>query len=117
MNAPTTVLNGIEYPLNTTLRVAFEAQKANNHKPYIEVFKNIESMMLEKQIEILYLAFRLANPEAAKTYPQQMFLDYYLENFTLKQVMDQLTGVISRIMGDDEDAQSNANPAEVAEGN
>lgn len=103
MKQPTTIINGTEYVLDTTLRVAYQAQGANNHKPYAEVFQTIGDMMLEKQIEILYLAFRIANPEIAKEFTQMMFLNYYLEHYNLKEVMEQLQGVIKGVLGEDDD--------------
>ena len=102
---PVVNINGIEYPLDTTLRVAYRIQGANDHKPYSKVFSEIGDMLLEKQIEILYLAFQIANPEAAKTFNQQQFLAYYLEHFTLKEVMAQLEGVVKAILGDEEEPE------------
>lgn len=105
MKMPVTTINGVEYNLDTTLRVAYQAQGANNHKPYSEVFQNIGDMMLEKQIEILYLAFKVANPEMAQTFTQQMFLNYYLEHYNLKEVMNQLQGVIKGVLGSDDEEE------------
>lgn len=105
MNRPTTTINGVEYSLDTTLRVAYMAQGANNHKPYSEVFQSIGDMMLEKQIEILYLAFKVANPEFAKEFTQSMFLNYYLEHYNLKEVMDQLQGVIKGVLGSNDEEE------------
>ena len=105
MNRPTTTINGVEYELDTTLRVAYQAQGANNHKPYSEVFQNIGDMMLEKQIEILYLAFKVANPEVSKEFTQMMFLNYYLEHYNLKEVMNQLQGVIKGVLGSDDEEE------------
>lgn len=113
----TTNIHGTEYSLNSTLRVAFEIQGLNDHKPYLEIFQGIDKMLIEKQIEILYVSFKLANPEVAKTMPFPMFLSYYLENFTLKQVMDQLSQVVKAIMGEDETADSNAEPVKGNSGN
>ena len=35
----TTTINGTEYSLGTTLRVAYKVQGQHNHKPYTEVFQ------------------------------------------------------------------------------
>lgn len=113
----TTNIHGTEYSLNSTLRVAYEIQGLNGHKPYLEIFQGIDKMLIEKQIEILYVAFKLDNPEVAKTMPFQMFLSYYLENFTLKQVMDQLSQIVKAIMGEDEGEYPNPAPSEGASGN
>ena len=103
----TTTINGTEYSLSTTLRVAYKVQGQHNHKPYTEVFQGLGDMTLEQQINILYASFQCANPEAAKEITSQKFLDYYLDNYNLKIVMDQLQAVVKGIMGtedEDEDA-------------
>ena len=102
----TTIINNAEYELSTSLRVAYEIQGCHNHKPYAEVFKNIGEMSLEQQIEVLFVAFKIANPEIALTFNKKAFQNYYLDNYKLKQVMDQLQGVIKGIMGEDFDEES-----------
>lgn len=92
-------INGTEYELSSRLRVAYKIQGMNNHKPYTDVFKEMGEQTLEKQIEVLYAAFADANPQEAKEITQQKFLDYYLDNYTLSDVMDQLQHVIEGIMG------------------
>ena len=101
----TTIINGAEYPLSTTLRVAYKVQGQHNHKPYTEVFKGMGDMTLEQQINILYASFQCANPEQAKFITAQAFLDYYLDNYNLKVVMDQLQAVIEGIMGTELESQ------------
>ena len=98
-------INSVDYPLATTLRVAYKVQGQHNHKAYSKVFAEIGDMTLEDQIGILYAAFQVANPEVLMT--RQQFLDYYLDHFNLKIVMDQVKDVIQGIMGVDADA---ANP-------
>lgn len=95
----TIMFNGTEYSLATTLRVAYKVQGQHNHKPYTEVFQNIGNMTLEDQIGILYAAFECANPEQARFVTRQIFLDYYLDNYTLEQMMEQLKSVIEGITG------------------
>lgn len=108
MLQPSTNINGTEYELSTTLRVAYLAQGANNHKPYSEIFQNLGEMTLEKQIEILWIAFKVANPEAAKSFGQVAFQEYYMDHFKLKEVMQQLQGVVKGVLGDDEDKTASA---------
>lgn len=96
-----TTINGTEYELSTRLRVAFRVQGCHNHKPYADVFKSIGEMSLEDQIEIIFESFKDANPSVAGSMNKQEFLNYYLDNFKLKQVMDQLQGIIKGIMGDE----------------
>lgn len=101
----TTTINGQEYELSTKLLVAYQVQGCHNHKPYLEIFQEVAKMPLERQIEILFVAFRIANPEVATTFNQQAFLSYYLENYNLTQMMAQLKAVIQGITGaDDTDA-------------
>lgn len=96
-----TTINGVEYPLATTLRVAYLVQGQHNHKPYTEVFKDIGDMSIEDQIGIIYCAFKCANTDSTVTIPKQNFIDYYLDNFTLKEVINQLQEIVKGIMGED----------------
>lgn len=108
----TTIVNGKEYDLATSLRVAYLVQGQHNHKPYSEVFEGIGEMVLEDQIGILYCAFKVANPDAAKFIKREDFFNSYLDTFTLKQVMDQLEKVIKGIMGTEEEKPKGATSAE-----
>ena len=105
METVTTLINGQEYELSTKLIVAYKIQGCHNHKPYLEIFQDVAKMTLERQIEILFVAFQVANPEIARTFNQQAFLTYYLENFNLKLVMKQLQAVIKGITGEDDPAE------------
>lgn len=96
-----TVINGVEYPLATTLRVAYLVQGQHNHKPYAEVFKDIGDMTIEDQIGIIYCAFKCANADSTVVISKQSFIDYYLDNFTLKEVLNQLQEIVKGIMGED----------------
>lgn len=89
--------NGIEYPLATTLRVAYKIQGQHNHKAYSKIFSEVGDMSLEDQIGMLYAAFQIANPETKVL--QQSFLDNYLDNYNLKFLMDQIKELIQGIMG------------------
>lgn len=97
----TVKIQGREYPLATTLRVAYKIQGQHNHKPYTEVFKSIGEMHLEDQIGILYAAFECANPEEIFKIKRQDFLESYLDTYNLKTMMDHLQEVIKGIMGED----------------
>lgn len=99
MNIPTVTINGKDYSLSTKLRVAYKVQGQNGHKPYAEIFQQIDSMTLEQQIDILYVAFEIENPNEAKFITRQIFLDHYLDNCSLGIVMEQLKGIISGILG------------------
>ena len=95
------MINGTEYPLATTLRVAYKIQGQHNHKPYTEVFKQMGDMHVEDQIGIMYASFECANPQEAIMIKRKDFENYYLDNYNLKDLMDQLQGVIKGIMGED----------------
>ena len=105
-------MNGVDYPLATTLRVAYKVQGQHNHKAYSKVFSEIGDMVLEDQIGILFCAFQVANPEIKMT--QQEFLNYYLDHFDLKTVMEQVKGVIQGITGMDTDEAPSATAGEPA---
>ena len=97
----TVIINGTEYPLATTLRVAYKIQGQHNHKPYTEVFKNMGDMHVEDQVGMVYAAFECANPQKTFTIKRKDFENYYLDNYNLKYLMDQLQSIIKGIMGED----------------
>lgn len=88
---------GSRYPIANTLRVAYMLQGQHSHKAYTEIFASIGDMTLEQQIEIVYLAFKVANPGTEFT--QKQFLDYYLDNVKLNDVMDQIRYIVEGITG------------------
>lgn len=96
-------MNGIEYNLGCTLRVAYIVQSYNSHRPYTEVFSEISEMPIEKQIEILYASFTAANKEIADTIPKKAFTDYVLDHYTLEDLMDHIKAIITGITGIDLD--------------
>ena len=112
-----TVINGVEYPLATTLRVAYLVQGQHNHKPYAEVFKDIGDMTIEDQIGIIYCAFKCANADSTVTISKQNFIDYYLDNFTLKEVINQLQEIVKGIMGEDLEEETPNEDVPANEGN
>lgn len=117
MSNLTVIIDGTEYPLATTLRVAYKIQGQHNHKPYSEVFRNMGDMHVEDQIGIMYASFECANPQEAFRIKRKDFENYYLDNYNLKDLMDQLQGVIKGIMGEDffdEKPEENENGPEEA---
>lgn len=96
----TITIRGTEYSLASTLRVAYKVQGCNNHKSYSQVFQDIGEATIEKQIEVLYCAFQVANPDANIKF--QEFLDTYLDNYTLRDVLAQVKEVVEGIMGKDD---------------
>lgn len=106
-----------EYNLASTLRVAYKVQGQHNHAPYSKVFEKLGEMTLEEQIDILYAAFEVANPDEAKFINHKVFLDEYLDNYTLSEVMNQLQEVIKGIMGTESSDSTTTNTgAEVSQG-
>ena len=107
-------LNGSEYTLACTLRVAYELQNQHNHAAYSKILSEVGNMPLEQQLDFLYIAFRIANPEVAKTFTKEMFRLYILDNeeFNASVIVDMLKGVISGIMG--KEIPNNAAEAEAA---
>lgn len=112
-----TTINGVEYPLATTLRVAYMVQGQHNHKPYAEVFRNVGDMCVEDQIGIIYCAFKCANPEVALTMPLKDFTEYYLDNMNLKNLLDQLQSLVRGIMGEDGEEETPAATTTESSGN
>ena len=92
-----TDINGVEYELATSLRVAYQVQGQHNHKAYSEVFAKMGDMTIEEQIGILFCAFQVANPDIKMS--KADFLNYYLDNYNLKYVLNQAKQVIQGIMG------------------
>lgn len=113
----TVIINGTEYNLATTLRVAYKIQGQHNHKPYTEVFKSMGDMSLEDQIGFIYAAFECANPEQAKFITRQKFQDYYLDNYNLKYLMNQMKELIQGIMGESDEDEVQEDQATESEGN
>lgn len=109
-----TTINGVEYPLATTLRVAYKVQGEHNHKAYSKVFADIGDMTIEDQIGILFCAFQVGNPDVPMS--KQAFINYYLDNMNLKQIMEQLKAVIQEITGFEEPVEQSDQPARVAVG-
>ena len=104
-----------EYPLATTLRVAYRIQGQHNHKPYAEIFKGIGDMTLEDQVGIIYESFLCGsrNDLNVQNIKRTEFLDDFLDNYTLSEMMNMLQEVIKGIVGEsatetsEENAQGN----------
>ena len=111
----TTTINGVEYPLATTLRVAYKVQGEHTHTAYSKAFADIGDMCIEDQIGILFCAFQVGNPDVPML--KQTFINYYLDNMNLKQIMDQLKAVIQEITGFEEPDQTGTAQAVSSEGN
>lgn len=95
-------LNGVEYPAACTLRVAYVIQGQHNHKPYTEIFKSLGEMTIEDQIDVIFAAFSVLNPEISSSsgeFSRINFRNYYLDNVDLSELMAQLQNIVEGILG------------------
>lgn len=92
-------IKGKDYPLASTLRVAYVLQGMCNHRPYAEIFDEMGTALLEDQIRLLYAAFIVANKETSIEFDE--LLDSVLDNMKLEEVTDLIKKVISGITGKD----------------
>ena len=94
-------LNGNEYPLACNLRVAYVLQNQHNHESYSSILSRVGEMPLEQQIDVLYAAFQIANPETAKTFTREMFRTYILDHdeFNAYVILNMIKGIVSGILG------------------
>lgn len=101
MRSLSIVLNGKEYTLASSLRVAYTIQNQHNHKSYVELLSSIDKMNLEDQVGIVYAAFKVANPFDAQSITRDKFFNIFLDNFTVKDLSEYMNAVISSILGTD----------------
>ena len=85
---------GQDYEVATTLRVAFTIQSRFNHKPYMQIFQDIQNMPLEEQVRMLFVAFDLKNPN---TVTEKQFLDEVLDNWNLYMITTNVANLIESI--------------------
>ena len=90
-------IDGTDYKLATTLRVAYVLQGMNNHKPYLEIFQNVDKLPLEGQINFLYAAYTVACEDTPMT--KEVFLNLCLDNLDLGAIMDNIKSIIEGITG------------------
>ena len=94
-------LNGNEYPLACNLRVAYVLQNQHNHEAYSSILSRVGEMPLEQQIDVVYAAFQIANPDTAKTFTRDMFRMYVLDHdeFNASVILNIIKDIISGILG------------------
>lgn len=97
MRTITLKLGTKEYPLATTLRVAYVLQGMNGHKPYLDIFKEIGTLTLEKQVEFLYAAYSVA--ATTEIMSKEEFLNECLDNLTLAEIMKYISKIVEGITG------------------
>ena len=96
-------INGNEYKLACNLRVAYALQNQHNHEAYSSILSRVGEMPLEQQIDVLYVAFQIANPEDAKSFTREMFRTYILDHdeFNAYVILQLIKSVIAGILGRD----------------
>ena len=94
-------INGNEYPLACNLRVAYVLQNQHNHESYSSILSRVGEMPLEQQIDVIYAAFQIANPETAKPFTREMFRMYVLDHdeFNASVILTMIKKIISGILG------------------
>lgn len=85
------------FKLATTLRVAYVLQNMNNHKPYLDIFQDLDKMTLEKQIEFLYAAYTIGEPEGSLS--KEQFLNLCLDYLDVNEVMQHISKIIEGVTG------------------
>lgn len=122
MNMITRKIGDEEFNFATTLRVAYKIQGYNNHTSYTKIFREITEATVEKQVEILYAAFQIAEPVKSLSYKQQDFLAFVLDNCSTRELMSVLTDILMGITGateadiddeDDEDEDETSDDGEI----
>ena len=96
-------INGIEYPLARNLRVAYMLQNQHNHESYSTLLAKISDMPLEQQLDFLYIAFQVANPDEAKRISKEAFRICIMDDntFNVTKLMELVMDIISGIIGKD----------------
>ena len=111
-------INGMEYQLARNLRVAYMLQNQHNHEAYSTLLAKVGDMPIEQQIDFLYIAFQVANPDEAKRISKEAFRICILDdnNFNVTKLMELVMDIISGILGrdinlDDADAEVSGDEA------
>lgn len=104
-------INGVEYQLACNLRVAYVLQNQHNHEAYSSILARVGEMPIEQQIDVLYAAFQIGNPDTAKTFTKEMFRMYVLDHneFTATVLLNLIKEIVAGILGrslDDVDASA-----------
>ena len=98
MNEVTIRVKDQEVKLASTLRVAFNVQSKFGHKPYMEIFAGINDLGVDKQITILYEAYKVANRDEETKLSEVEFLNEILDNIGAVELTLLLTELVNSIM-------------------
>ena len=84
------------FQLSHSLRVAYALQKEHGNKPYMQILETIADMPIEKQISLLYISHKVAEPGSPVT--QKEFMDMVLDELGLHQIMDIISELVNSMM-------------------
>ena len=98
MNEVTIKVKDQEVKLASTLRVAFNVQSKFGHKPYMEIFAGINDLGVDKQITILYEAYKVANRDEETKLSEVEFLNEILDNIGAVELTLLLSELVNSIM-------------------
>lgn len=98
MNEVTIRVKDQEVKLASTLRVAFNVQSKFGHKPYMEIFAGINDLGVDKQITILYEAYKVANRDEETKLSEVEFLNEILDNIGAVELTLLLSELVNSIM-------------------
>ncbi len=98
MNEVTIRVKDQEVKLASTLRVAFNVQSKFGHKPYMEIFAGINDLGVDKQITILYEAYKVANRDEDTKLSEVEFLNEVLDNIGAVELTLLLSELVNSIM-------------------
>lgn len=98
MNEVTIRVKDQEVKLASTLRVAFNVQSKFGHKPYMEIFAGINDLGVDKQITILYEAYKVANRDEETKLSEVEFLNEVLDNIGAVELTLLLSELVNSIM-------------------
>ena len=94
----TITLKGKELTLAANLRVAYELQSFHNHKSYMDIFSEMDSMKLEEQVDIVFLAAKNGKNDEFP-YDKKSFLDAYLDENNASGLMNTIEKIMYGILG------------------
>lgn len=90
-------IDGKEVVLSTKLRSAYYMQSLFNHKPYMDIFKDVGTMSIQEQIKVLYAAYHCGGEDQKLTAKE--FEDKLLDTFELSDLLSALSTFAEAMMG------------------
>lgn len=95
------VLDGVEQPLSTTLRVMYKFQGYNNHEPYMALVTQMDKLPIEQQISFLYCAATVADDTLEKRYSRDKFINSMLDNPEVNgnYILTRVYSIINKTLG------------------